>query len=301
MRVLLIGGTGLIGTSVAQALVDRGDQVLCHTRKRRQDRPGIFWFTGDSQDPATYSEVMASADAVINLAGAPIAARWTRKNKQLMLKSRTETTRALVQAAQKSAHRPTVWINASAIGLYGAHPKGLCDEAAPIGEGFLAEVASAWEATALPAEGLGIRLVRLRLGAVLSAHGGMLPMFVTAAKAFVGGPMGTGAQPLSWIHITDAVRMLLWCADEPNVHGAINAVAPNPTDQNALIGYLGKILSRPMWLRSPAWALKLVMGDMAHELVLGGQEVVPKAALQGGFSWRYPHLESALHDLLARR
>lgn len=301
MRVLLTGGTGLIGRSVIQQLVDRGDQVLSHTRKPRANTPGVFWFTGDSARPETYSQAMTSADAVINLAGAPIACRWTARNRETILKSRTQTTQALVEAARLSSSRPGVWINASAVGFYGGEPSGLCDENSAMGQGFLADVTAAWEAAALgAAELVPMRLVRLRLGAVLAAHGGMLPMFVTAARAFVGGPMGSGTQPLSWIHITDAVRLIVWCLDEQTIEGAINAVAPNPTQHGTFVEVLGRVLGRPMWLRAPPWALKLAMGGMADELVLGGQEVVPKAALQHGFSWRFPYLEAALKDLLVK-
>lgn len=301
MRVLLTGGTGLIGRSLIQQLVDRGDQVLAHTRKPRANTPGVYWFTGDSTRPETYAQAMASADAVVNLAGAPIACRWTEKAKATILKSRTQTTQALVEAAH-AGPRPSVWVNASAVGYYGAQGAGLCDESAALGQGFLADVTAAWEAAALGAAHVTpMRLVRLRFGAVLAAHGGMLPLFVNAARAFVGGPLGSGEQPLSWIHITDAVRLILWCLDEPEVQGAINAVAPNPTQHGAFVKVLGQVMGRPMWLRTPPWALELAMGGMARELILGGQEVVPKAALQGGFAWRFPHLEAALRDLLVER
>lgn len=300
MRILLTGATGLIGTAVAQALVDRGDQVLAHTRRARSKKPGMYWIEGDAQDPATFAKAMPTVDAVINLAGAPIACRWSASARRAILKSRSETTVALAAAA-RGGPRPKTWINASAIGYYGAQPPNQCDESTPMGPGFLAEVCGAWEAAALSAQCDGTRVVRLRLGAVLAAHGGMLPLFVRAAKAWVGGPMGSGDQWMSWIHITDVVRMVLWSLDEERVTGAVNAVAPNPARHEALVVGLGKIVDRPMWLRMPTWALRLGLGDMAQELVLASQEVVPKYALTQGFSYRHPHLDAALQDLIGAR
>jgi len=300
MRILLTGATGLIGSAVTAALVDRGDQIIAHTRRSRPKKPGVHWLLGDGQNPDTYRQALTTVDGVINLAGAPIARRWTAGARAEILRSRIETTRALVAALPADGPRPKVWLNASAIGYYGPNPAGLCDESTPQGEGFLAEVCGAWEAAALGAEQAQVRLVRLRLGAVLAAHGGMLPVFVQAARALVGGPMGAGEQWLSWIHITDVVRLILWCLDEPSIQGPVNAVAPNAARHKEFIATLGKVLKRPMWLRAPPWALRAVLGDMAQELVLANQEVVPKMALHGGFAYRHPHLEAALHDLLVR-
>jgi uncharacterized protein (TIGR01777 family) len=300
MRILLTGATGLIGSAVAAALVDRGDQIIAHSRRRRPPKPGIHWLVGDGQDPDTYRQALATVDGVINLAGAPIACRWTPKARAEILRSRVDTTRALVSALDGGGARPKVWVNASAIGYYGPNPKGLCEESTPQGQGFLAEVCGAWEAAALGAQQAQVRLVRLRLGAVLAAHGGMLPVFVRAARALLGGPMGSGEQWMSWIHITDAVRLILWCLDEPEICGPVNAVAPNAARHKEFIAALGKVLNRPMWLRAPIWALGAALGDMAQELVLANQEVVPKIALNGGFAYRHPHLEAALHDLLGR-
>ena len=300
MRILLTGATGLIGSALTRALVDRGDQVIAHTRRRRPKMPGVHWLEGDGQDPQTYRQALTTVDAVVNLAGAPIACRWTQKARAEILRSRTETTQALVAALDPAGPRPKVWLNASAIGYYGPNPQRLCDESTPRGPGFLAEVCGAWEAAALGAERAQVRLVRLRLGMVLAAHGGALPMFVQAARALVGGPMGAGDQWMSWIHITDVVRLMLWCLDNPAISGAVNAVAPNAARHQEFIAALGKQLKRPMWLRAPSWALRTALGAMAEELILANQEVVPKIALRGGFAYRHPHLEAALHDLLGR-
>lgn len=298
MRILLTGGTGTIGRKLIDALTARGDQVLAHTRKPQGHKPGVFWFEGDAAKAATFAQAMGSCDAVINLAGAPVASRWTESHRKAILKSRIDTTRALVQACQASAQKPNVWVNASAIGYYGPDPQGQCNESSPKGPGFLADVAGAWEAAAADVAQLGVRLIFMRLGVVLAAEGGMLPTLLLPVRAFVGGPLGDGQQWLSWIHVADAVRLFIWAVDTAQVQGPINAVAPNPARHEEMMARLGRITKRPIWLRVPAWAAKLAMGDMAQEMALASQNVVPKQALAQGFAYTYPHLDAALKNLL---
>ena len=301
MRILLTGGTGLIGRQLIRALVERGDQVLAHARRPQTPAPGVVWFTGDAADPETFAPAMATADAVVNLAGAPVAARWTAAHRAAIMQSRVQTTSALVQALEGSAHRPQAWANASAIGFYGPAPKDPCSESSPQGPGFLAEVAGAWEAAAADVARAGVRLVCVRLGVVLAAQGGMLPTLLMPVRAFVGGPLGDGQQWLSWVHLQDAVRLIVWALDNAQVQGPINAVAPNPARQHELMDRAGRILGRPIWLRVPAWAARLAMGQMAEEMALASQQVVPKQALGHGFVYSHPHLDAALKDLLLPR
>ena len=299
MRIVITGGTGLIGTALTAALVARGDQVLLYTRKPRPPRAGVFYFEGDPQVVATYAAAIDGADAIINLAGAPIARLWTAAARSTILSSRVKTTEALVGALKQAQRRPKVFLSASAIGLYGADPQGQCDESSPAGYGFLADVCRQWEAAAQPAEAQGVRLVQLRLGVVLAAQGGMLPLVARAAKSFVGGPIGNGEQWISWIHLEDVVRLILFALEHPTLRGPVNVVAINPVRHAQFITQVGRALSRPMWLRLPGWAARLALGDAAREMVLASQQVVPKKALHCGFSYRFVALEAALADLLS--
>lgn len=299
MRVVITGGTGLIGTALTRALVARGDQVLLYTRKPRPPRAGVFYFEGDPQKAATYEAAIDGADAIINLAGASIARPWTAAARTAILDSRIKTTEALVGALERVSRRPKVFLSASAIGLYGAEPRGQCDESTPAGYGFLADVCRQWETASQPAEALGLRLVQLRLGVVLAKEGGMLPLVARAAKSFVGGPIGNGEQWVSWIHLDDVVRLILFALEHADLRGPVNAVAINPVRHAQFVAQVGRALSRPMWLRLPAWAARLALGDAARELVLASQQVVPKKAMHCGFSYRFVALEAALADLLS--
>lgn len=299
MRVLLTGTTGLVGCALRNKLIARGDTVIGYTRRAQGQIAQLTWLTGDATDPRTFATALGEADAVVNLAGSPIAQRWTRSARQEILDSRVKTTRALVAGCAAAKKLPSVWLNASAVGFYGANAPEQCDESSPRGTGFLADVCAAWEAEAAPLQALGIPVHAMRLGVVLAREGGMLPRLRQLTSSYLGGPVGDGQQWMSWVHLEDAVQMFLWALEGGLAAGPINTCAPNPTRQGELMARLAQVLKRPNWLRAPALPLRWMMGQMADELLLGGQNVVPKAALSGGFSYGYPSLEGALRNLLA--
>jgi uncharacterized protein len=287
MRVLLTGGTGFIGASLNRALRGAGHAVTVVSRD-----PGRVTSSAVSWDRV--GEVVRGADALVNLAGAPIAgARWTAAQKQRIRESRVTATRALVDAAGAAATPPAVLVSASAVGYYGPRGDEPLDESAPAGEGFLADVCRAWEVEAERAETLGMRVVRLRIGVVLGPGGGALARMQAPFRAFVGGPLGSGRQWMSWIHVDDVAGLILGALGSERYRGPVNATAPRPVTNREFCATLGRTLARPSWLPAPAFALRLAFGEMA-DMLLTGQRVVPRAAEQSGYRWRYPELLTAL-------
>jgi uncharacterized protein (TIGR01777 family) len=239
-------------------------------------------------------DAVREADALVNLAGEPIAARrWRSAQKKRIRESRVEVTRALVAAVGGATQRPRILVSASAIGYYGPRGDEPLDENAPAGTGFLAEVCQAWEREALTAEPLGLRVVRLRIGIVLAAGGGALAQMIPPFRRFLGGPIGSGTQWMSWIHRDDVTGLVVDALENESYRGAVNATAPNPVTNRDFASALGAVLSRPARLRTPAWVLRLAVGEMAG-LLLTGQRVLPRAAQTLGYRWRYPELGAAL-------
>ena len=287
MRVLVAGGTGFIGTPVCRALRAAGHTVTVVTRDpEHAPVPAIGW--------ETVSEAMRVTDALVNLAGEPIAAgRWTADRKKRILESRVMATRALVEAAAAGAPGPSLLINASAVGYYGSRGDDALDEAAEPGTGFLAEVCRAWESEAARVQALGMRLVVLRIGIVLGFGGGALKRILPVFRAFAGGPLGDGRQWMSWIHVDDVVGLVVEALGSGRYQGPVNATAPRPVTNREFSATLGRMLARPSWLPAPAFALRLALGEMAA-MLLTGQRVLPKAAEAAGYRWRYPELLGAL-------
>jgi uncharacterized protein len=245
-----------------------------------------------------WQKSIAGCDAVVNLAGMPIAEeRWTPARQQAILESRKLTTAKLVEAIANANPRPSVLVSGSAIGYYGTSETAEFEENSPTGDDFLAEVCQEWEAAAQPVKNLGTRLAILRLGIVLGM-GGALAKMLPAFRLFAGGPIGTGKQWFSWIHRDDVVNLILYAIENPQIEGVLNATAPNPVRMNELCETLGKILKRPSWLPVPSFALELLLGDGA-KVVLEGQQVLPKRTLISGFQYQYPKLKSALEEILS--
>ncbi|GAB6932967.1 TIGR01777 family oxidoreductase [Calditerricola satsumensis] len=302
MRIIVTGGTGLIGRALVSDLLDAGHRVTVLTRNvasaaRKVDpRADVAeWLNGSG-----WERHLSCSDAVIHLAGETINQRWTYKAKRRILESRVGSTRALVQALQGASPRPRVLISASAVGIYGSTSEPV-DETAPAGDGFLATVCQAWEAAAWEAKGCGVRVVLLRLGIVLSPEGGALVRLLLPFRLFLGGPLGSGTQPFPWIHYRDVIELVRFCLDRPDASGPINAVAPEPHTQASFARELGRALGRPSWLHVPGLVLRAVFGEMAEALLLSGQAVTPAKALQLGYRFRYPDLAGALNDLLGNR
>jgi uncharacterized protein (TIGR01777 family) len=240
---------------------------------------------------------LSGATAVINLAGTSIASgRWTAARKAAIHESRTQATSALVRAIADVPQPPAAFISGSAVGYYGVRGDDPANESTPPGSDFLAEVCRDWETIANQASTRS-RVVLLRSGVVFARHGGALPQLALPFKLFAGGPAGSGKQFVSWIHLHDWVAMVKWALATVTIAGPLNVTAPAPVTNEELSRDIGRALGRPSLLRAPSFALRLVLGEMADALVLGGQRVIPEVARQHGFVFSYPTVESALKQI----
>lgn len=302
MKVLITGGTGLLGRSLCLKLLESGHEPVVLSRNAAVARGKvppevqlIQWLPGVEGLP---KEALEGVEAVINLAGENIGAgRWTASRKQAIRQSRLTVTRELVEVFRKVTKRPKVFISGSAIGYYGHRGDEKLTEVSPPGHDFLAEVCRAWELEAERARELGIRVVTLRTGIVLAREGGVLSRMVTPFRLFLGGPLGSGEQWVSWIHITDAVGIIQMVLERTTVDGPVNLTAPEPVQMKDFAYVLGRVLNRPSSLRIPAWVLRMALGEMA-DLLLTGQRVLPARVIQEGYKFRHPELVGALEDLL---
>ncbi len=308
MRVLITGGTGLIGRALIDLLLLEGHEIIVLSRRpdRAQLPAGVRVAGWDARSAQGWGHLLEGADAVVNLAGesiagkGPIPARWTAARKRRIRESRLNATHAVVEAIERAENKPRVLVQGSAVGFYGGRTDDVVlDEDAPPGDDFLAEVAVAWEAASEPVEAWGVRRAIARTGLVLSAQGGSLPPTMLPFKFFLGGPLGYGLQWWPWIHIRDEVRAIRFLIQEPRASGPFNLVAPNPVTNRQFALILGKVMGRPAFLQTPAFVLRLALGEMA-ELLLKGQRAVPKRLLALGFRFEYPELEAALRDLLGK-
>ena len=303
MKLAVTGGTGLIGRPLCEALLRDGHEVLLLTRAPSRALAAsaerlrvVPWQPGIDSG---WAAMLDGVDGILNLAGESIAERrWTAMQKRRILRSRLDVTTALVDAMPRMRHRPAVLISASAVGYYGPHGDETLDESAAPGAGFLAEVCRQWEAAAARAETLGVRVVRLRLGLVLAVDGGALARMAPPFRLGLGGPLGSGRQWMSWIHRDDVIGLIRRALAEPALAGAVNATAPSPVTMRDFARTLGCVLHRPAVLPVPAFALRLLVGEMS-ELLLTGQRVVPSAAQRAGHVFTYPSLEPALRSCLA--
>jgi uncharacterized protein (TIGR01777 family) len=298
MRVFVTGATGLIGRAVCRALAGRGDHVVALSRARSAGArlpAGVEVVAGDPVAPGAWQDELAGADACVHLAGEPVAeGRWTREKRRRISSSRVDATRNVAAVVRERG--PRTLVSGSAVGFYGTRGDEVLDEDAAPGEGFLAEVAQAWEAAAAPAAARA-RVTLLRTGIVLSREGGALPKLVRPFRAFVGGPLGDGRFFQPWIHVADEVGLVLLALDDARVTGPMNAAAPEPVRNRDLARAIGKVLGRPSALPTPAAAIRLAVGEVAAE-ILSSQRAVPRKALQLGYPFRFPELEPALRDLL---
>jgi hypothetical protein len=308
MRFVISGGTGFLGSPLAEVYAEEGHDVRVLTRslgdgEARHDpgtgKPGITrvgWHP--SGEAGAWAPIVDDADAVINLAGESLGdRRWTPQRKARLRDSRILATRSLVAAIGAAAAPPRVFISSSAVGYYGpsgAEPK---TEASKAGDGFLSRLAEDWESEARRAEATGTRVVLLRTGLVLEKTGGALPRMVRPFRFFVGGPIGNGRQYISWIHRLDAIEMVRWIVETPAVAGPVNATAPHPVTSREFARAVGRALRRPSLLPAPAFALRLMLGEMADPLVLTGQRVVPAQAQAHGYHFRYPEIDIAMRGI----
>lgn len=303
MRVAITGATGFVGSGLVQRSQAEGYQVLVLTRHpsvAKQLFPNVEVIAYTPTESGSWQQAIAGCDAVVNLAGAPIAdGRWTSERKQEILNSRKLSTQKLVEAISQANPKPAVLVNASAIGYYGTSETATFDESSPSGDDFLAKVCQEWEAEAQKVKETGTRLVILRLGIVLG-KGGALAKMLPPFQLFAGGPIGSGRQWFSWIHRDDLVSLILFSLSHPEIAGVLDATAPNPIRMKELCDTLGKTLNRPSWLPVPGFALEALLGDGAM-VVLEGQQVLPRRTLSSGFQYHYPTIEQALEQILATR
>ena len=297
MRILLTGGTGLIGRALGRALLADGHAVavLSRTPATVQARcaAGVTALASLSD---WHPDV--AFDAVINLAGEPIAdGRWTAARKQRLWASRVALTHDLVQRMVQARQKPAVFLSGSAIGFYGHRGDATLDETAPAADDTLGRLCAAWEQAATPAAQAGIRVCLLRTGLVLSREGGLLARLRLPFALGLGARLGDGHQVMSWIHIGDYVALVRWLLARPDAAGAFNLTAPQPATNAEFTAALARALHRPAFLAVPAWALQAALGEMSG-MLLGGQRVLPARAAGLGFTFRHPALAPALADLL---
>jgi hypothetical protein len=300
MKVAITGATGFVGSRLVEKLQKQGHQPLILTRNREaalKAFPTMEVVTYTPTESGSWQEAIAGCDAVVHLAGEPIAQnRWTPKQKEEILNSRKLSTQKIVEAISKANPKPTVLVNASAIGYYGTSETASFEETSPSGKDFLAEVCQAWEAEAQKVKEVGVRLVILRLGIVLG-DGGALAKMIPPFQLFAGGPIGTGRQWFSWIHRDDLVNLILEALTRSDFEGVLNATAPNPVRMSELCQALGETLNRPSWLPVPGFALEALLGE-GSKLVLEGQQVLPKRTTSYGFKYQYLTVKEALAEIL---
>ncbi len=301
MKVVVAGGTGFIGRAVVQACVGQYT-VAVLTREvagARARLPAevelVHW---DGRTLGEWVSALEGAGAIINLTGEDIARRWTPAVKQRLRESRIGPTRLLTEALAQVQRRPATLLQASAIGIYDQNPSLELDENGAFGHDFLANLAKEWEAAARPAESLSVRVCWLRFGVVLGQGGGIMQRLLTPFRWGLGGPIGSGRQWLSWIHLADVVGAVLFLLERADLSGAFNFTAPNPVTMDEFARTLGRVLDRPASLRVPAFALRMLFGRELAETLLTGSRVLPRRLLAAGYEFHYPHLESALRAVI---
>jgi uncharacterized protein (TIGR01777 family) len=298
MTIAFTGASGFIGRRLMKQLASADHKLRVLSRHAGTNLPpGVQLYVWDAMKGPPPEESLNGVDAVVHLAGEPIAQRWNDEVKQKIRESRATGTRNLVQALSAARQRPAVLVCGSAIGYYGSRGDEILTESSAPGKGFMADVCVAWEKEADPAESLGIRLVKLRTGVALGANGGALAKMVPPFKAGMGGKLGHGDQWMSWVHLDDLVGLIQHVLDNP-VRGAVNGTSPNPVTNADFTKALSHSLSRPALVPMPAFTLKFMFGEMS-EVMLASQRVLPKAAEAAGYTFRYPDLEPALANILA--
>jgi uncharacterized protein (TIGR01777 family) len=305
MKVAITGATGFVGSRLVERLGELGHQIVVLTRNPERARRvfpaeafrNLEVVAYTPAESGSWQESVAGCDGVVNLAGAPIAEeRWTPARKQEILDSRKLGTEKIVGAIAGANPKPSVLVNSSAIGYYGASETATFDETSPAGEDFLAQVCQVWEAEAEKVKQTGTRLVIVRTGIVLGMGGAMAKMLLPF-KLFAGGPLGSGRQWFSWIHRDDLVNLILRSLAQPDMQGVYNATAPHPVRMDEFCKVLGEAINRPSWLPVPGFALEALLGDAA-QVVLEGQQVLPKRTLESGFEYKYPTLLPAVQQIL---
>lgn len=306
MRWLLTGGTGMIGQALTANFLLDGHEVIVLSRNPKVNSGHLQFVKWDGVTTEGWGHIIDGVDAVINMAGEriagpnPMTMRWTAGRKERIRESRINAGRALVQAIEKSTKRPKAFIQFSGVDYYPPSSQIATEETSP-GDGFLARIcADHWEPSTQHVEKLGVRRIITRLGPVLHAREGALPPMILQTRFFLGGPLGSGKQYFSWIHIDDVVAALRFFVDNPASTGVYNLTAPNPVTNAEFMSTLAHVMKRPGFLRVPDVALKLLFGEMSSTL-LQGPRVTPARLLADGYTFQFPETEMCLHDLLKRK
>jgi uncharacterized protein (TIGR01777 family) len=302
MKILITGGTGFVGSHLTALLLREGHAVTLLTRSPKgppRGSSGASFLQGDPTRQGPWQEAVGSHDAVINLAGASIFSRWTEEQKKAIRESRVMTTRNLVEALPPASEKATTLLSASAVGYYGFHGDEELDETSPPGSDFLARIAAEWEGEALKAAAKGVRVVVTRFGIVLGERGGALGQMIPFFRKYLGGPLGSGRQWFSWIHIQDLGEAFAFLLGRPELSGPVNLCSPNPVRNRDLARALGKALHRPSFLPAPGFMIRLVLGEFGT-VILEGQRVLPRRLLDQGFTFQYPDIERALEEIVSR-
>jgi uncharacterized protein (TIGR01777 family) len=302
MKIILTGGTGLIGDRVSQYLARQEYEIIALTRRAGQKSPhglNLRFVQWDARSLGAWAQEVDGADAIVHLAGEGIFdARWTADVKRRIVESRINSTRILVQAIAQAQQPPSLFVSTSAVGFYGDRKNESTDETAPAGTGFLADVCVQWEAEAQKAAQYGVRVANPRIGIVLDKNGGALGRMKPIFQAFLGMPLGSGKQWFPWVHVEDVVRGLVYPLENIRLEGAYNLASPNPATMTEFCAALGEALHRPSWslVGVPEFALRLGLGEAADSLIRG-QKIIPRKLMESGFVFRFPTLAPALEEI----
>ena len=299
MKILMTGGTGFVGTSLSKRLISEGHLVTVLTHETREPAlkmQGLSYLHGNPTVQGEWQKAVPEHDVIINLAGASIFSRWTEEQKQILRSSRILTTRNLVDALSQDAKHIT-FFSTSAVGYYGFHQDEEVTESSPAGTDFLARLAYDWESEALNAGKKGARVVMTRFGIVLGKDGGALGQMIPLFKSFLGGPLGSGRQWFSWVHMRDLVEAFIFLLDKKEISGPVNLCSPEPVRNKELGAAIGRVLHRPSFMPAPGFMIKLILGEFGSVL-LEGQRVIPKRLLDAGYKFKYPGIDEALKNII---
>jgi uncharacterized protein (TIGR01777 family) len=293
MNVLITGATGFIGNSLVEFLLNKENNIIVLARNKNKVKANV-------RAVENISEISEneSIDIIINLAGAPIAKKWTKLYKQELIDSRIGTTRNIATLVKKLKQKPQVLLSASAIGYYGSQLSNIIDETSKPNNEFTHQLCKEWESEALQLEKLGLRVCITRLGVVLGKNGGALQQMLTPFKIGLGGKIGSGNQYFSWIHISDVLKAFYVMMNDAKYNGIYNLTSPNPITNIAFTHALGQQLKRPTIFPMPEFVISLLFGEMGRTLLLKGSRVIPKRLIESGFSFQYPDINTALQEIL---
>ena len=296
MKILVSGSTGTLGTHLLNSISSDSFEIWRLVRSRAEGENLIFWDPEDGR--VDHLDLLEGFDAVVNFSGENIVGRWSEKKKNSIRRSRILSTRCLVNFFSGLQNPPKTFICASAVGYYGDRGEERLTERSAIGSGFFPDVCREWENEANKASDLGVRVINLRMGVVLSPKGGILSFLLLPFKMGIGGVVGSGQQYISWISIEDVSRIIIYLLESEEVRGPVNAVSPNPVTNRQFVTTLARILRRPAWLAVPAFAVRLFFGEMASCTMLSGSMVFPEKLLSSGYEFLHEDLGSALEDLV---